>query len=99
MLPDISWITAIPDGCALAVKVVPRASRSEIVGVDSQGLRVRLQAPPVDGKANTALVKLLSEALDLPRRAIAVVSGEASRRKRVHVIGMTPIEIRQRFNL
>jgi uncharacterized protein (TIGR00251 family) len=94
-----SWIAAAPDGCSLAVKATPRASRSEIVGIDSQGLRVRLQAPPVDGKANTALVELLADALDLPRRAVAVVGGETSRLKRVRVAGLTPADVLIRLKL
>lgn len=99
MKPDQSWIAAATDGCCLTVKATPRASRNEVIGLDPQGLRVRLQAPPVDGKANAALVELLAKALSLPRRAVAVVGGESSRLKRIRVAGLTPADVRKRLQV
>jgi uncharacterized protein (TIGR00251 family) len=72
----------------LEVEVQPRASRTEVVGWREGRLRVRLTAPPVEGAANAALVGLLAERLGLPRRALAVVSGAAARRKRVRIDGI-----------
>ncbi|MBL8982864.1 MAG: DUF167 domain-containing protein [Gemmatimonadetes bacterium] len=68
-----------------AVHVQPRATRSEVVGCHGDALRVRLQAPPVDGAANEALVELLADTLEVPRRAIALVAGHTARRKVVEV--------------
>lgn len=99
MPPGTAWVTAAPTGCMLAVKATPRASCSQIVAVDAQGLRVRLQAPPVDGKANAALVALLAEALGVPRRAVTVVGGATGRLKRVRVDGLTPTDVQQRLGL
>jgi uncharacterized protein len=71
-----------------SVRVQPRASRSEIVGLHGDALKVRLSAPPVDGAANVALVELLAEALGVPRRCVRVVSGATSRGKVVEVAGV-----------
>jgi uncharacterized protein (TIGR00251 family) len=68
--------------------VQPRASRSEVVGAHGGALKVRLQAPPVDGAANAALVELLAESLGVPRRAVRIVAGESSRSKTVDVDGV-----------
>ena len=70
-----------------AVHVQPRASRSEIVGLHGDALKVRLAAPPVDGAANDALVVLLAEALAVGRRAVRIVSGASSRAKTVEIEG------------
>ena len=70
-----------------AVHVQPRASRSEIVGLHGDALKVRLAAPPVDGAANEALVALLAEALAVGRRAVRIVSGASSRAKTVEIEG------------
>lgn len=69
------------------VQVVPRASRSEIVGEHNGALRVRLAAPPVDGAANEELIRTLARALKLPRSAIEIVAGHRSKLKGVCVTG------------
>jgi uncharacterized protein (TIGR00251 family) len=70
------------------VRVVPRASRSAVVGEHEGALRVRVAAPPVDGEANEELVRTLAKALDVPRRAVEIVSGLSSKTKRVRVSGV-----------
>lgn len=65
----------------LAVSVVPNARRSGADGLHDGALRVRLAAPPVDGKANEALIEWVAESLGLPRRAVTLVRGQTSRRK------------------
>ena len=72
------------------VRVVPRASRSEIVGEHDGALRVRITAAPVDGAANEALVRLLALALDVSRTDIAIAAGQTSRLKRVVISGIKP---------
>jgi uncharacterized protein (TIGR00251 family) len=78
----------------VSVHVQPRASRSEIIGQHGAALKVRLQAPPVDGAANEALVQLLSDSLGVSRRSVRVVSGAASRTKTVEVVGTTEAAVR-----
>jgi uncharacterized protein (TIGR00251 family) len=72
------------------VRVVPRASRSEIVGVQDGALRVRLAAPPVDGAANEELIRILARALKVSRTSVAITAGQTSRLKRVAVKGVEP---------
>ena len=69
------------------VQVVPRASRSEIVGEHAGALRVRIAAPPVEGAANVELVRLLARAMDVPRSAIEITNGHASKLKTIRVTG------------
>ena len=74
------------DGCIiLTVKVVPRASRDEIQGVMGDALKVRIQAPPVEGKANACLIRFLSKQWNIPRAGIEILSGETGRSKRIRI--------------
>ena len=65
----------------LAVQVVPRATKTEIVGMHGDALKIRLNAPLVDGKANKALIDFLAKHYNVPTRNIAILSGATSRRK------------------
>ena len=69
----------------LTVHIVPRASKTEIVGMHGDALKIRLAAPPVDGKANQALIAFLAAQYNVPVRSIAIVSGETSRRKIIEI--------------
>jgi len=69
----------------LEVRVQPRASRSEFAGLHGDRVRVRLQAPPVDGRANVALVEFLATAFDVPRARVSIEHGLAGRDKRVRI--------------
>jgi uncharacterized protein len=82
----------------LPVRVIPRASREALVWEDD-ALRVRLTAPPVEGAANEALIALLAERLGLPRHAITLARGAASRHKLVAVEGLDADELRRRLRL
>ena len=73
------------------VRVVPRASRSEIVSEHDGALRVRIAAPPVDGAANDELVRLLARAFGVPRGAIEIAAGHNSKLKTVRIAGGRPI--------
>ena len=77
------------------VRVQPRASANAVVGMQGDTLRVRLQAPPVDGAANEALVRFLAEALEVPRRQVRIVAGAASRNKVVEVDDLDPSALQQ----
>ena len=75
------------------VQVVPRASRSEIVGEHNGALRVRIAAPPVDGAANEELIHTLARALRVKRGAIEVVAGRTSKTKQVRVTSASPRDL------
>jgi uncharacterized protein (TIGR00251 family) len=83
-------LTRRDHGVRFSVHVQPRAARTEVRGVHNGALRVRLQAPPVDGAANAALVELLASSLGVPRRSVRVVAGESARLKIVDVEGVDP---------
>ena len=81
-------ITPTADGVRLRIRVQPSASRSEIAGRYGDAIRVRLAAPPIDGKANEALTRLLSDVLAVPHRAVTLCAGAGSRSKVVEVAGV-----------
>lgn len=77
--------------------MIPRAPRTRIDGTRGGAILIRLAAPPVEGAANQALIAFLSDALDLPRRSISIVSGEKSRDKRVRIEGIEEPAARTRL--
>jgi uncharacterized protein len=95
----MSWIQSASGGCVVNVRVIPRASKNQIQGVLGDALKIRLQAPPVEGKANEALVCFLAEILNLPSRSIILLSGETGRNKRVLLGGLVEAEARARLNI
>lgn len=81
----------------VAVRLVPRASRDEIVGFEGETLRVRVTAPPVAGRANAALTRLVAKRLGVARGAVRVAAGQSSRQKVLAVDGLTTEEVRRRL--
>lgn len=63
----------------------PRASKDEFVGLHGQSLKIRIKAPPVDGKANDYLMKFLAKQFGVSKRSITIISGELSREKRIKI--------------
>lgn len=84
-------------GVEIDVRVIPRASKTQLAGDRDGRLVVRLAAPPVEGAANDALIKFFSELLDVPRRAVRLVSGERGRNKRIAVAGIAADVARARL--
>jgi len=84
-------------GVRLAVRVVPRASRSAVAGVRGGRLMVRVTAPPVEGAANDAVLEVIADALGVPRRAVSLLAGETQRDKTVVIVGVTEAEVRRRL--
>ena len=82
-------ITEANGSVTFAVRVVPRSSRNQIVGVEGGALKIKLTAPPVEGAANTALVEFVAEWLGVRRSAVSIVSGDKARSKLVRVNGVT----------
>lgn len=90
-----AWISPVSGAAVVAVHVQPGARRSAVVGVHGGRLKLALQAPPVEGRANEALVAYLAATLRIPRRQVRLVAGEHSRDKRVEVRGVDPTEVAQ----
>lgn len=84
------WLRADKDGVVLTLHIQPGAKKTEVIGPHGDALKIRLAAPPVDGKANAALLAFVAEKLGAGKAAVALVSGETSRAKRVRVAGVTP---------
>jgi uncharacterized protein (TIGR00251 family) len=90
----VPYLTDIPAGAVLTLRIIPRAAKNSIQGPHGDALKVRLCAPPVDGAANTALIKFLSDTLSIPRARIQLLSGQTSRSKRVLLTGAKSNDIR-----
>ena len=73
------------DSIIFTVRVVPRASKSEIVGELDGALKVRIASPPVDGAANAELIKLLAKAFDVSKSAVEIIGGQTSKAKLVKI--------------
>lgn len=82
-------------GITLTVRIVPRASTSEIVGDHEGALRIRIAAPPVEGAANRELIRLLAKRLKVPQNAVEIVSGASSKNKIVRLKGVTATALAQ----
>lgn len=82
------------DSVLLQVRVQPRASKDEIAGVMGGALKVRLQAPVVEDRANEALCEYLARLLKTPKSAVRILSGSRSRVKRLEIRGVTGQEVR-----
>lgn len=83
----MSWYQARDDGWVLVLHVQPGARTTEVAGLHGEALKIRLAAPPVDGKANAALCRFLAGALGVPVAAVDVLAGAGSRHKRVFIRG------------
>ena len=83
----------------IRIRVAPRSSSNGIVGEENGVLKIRLTAPPVEGKANKALRGLLAKRLGLPKGSIEIVSGEKSRNKTVRIRGLSRQEVEGRLGL
>ncbi len=84
------WLSLHGGAVHVSIRLQPRASRTEIAGSGGDSLRIRVAAPPVDGAANDALVRFLASRTGMPRSAIRLVRGRASRQKIVAIEGLDP---------
>jgi uncharacterized protein (TIGR00251 family) len=87
MNENVRWpcLSARGDGAVLRLAVVPNAKRTQVDGLHDGALRVRLAAPPVEGRANEALVAWLAKSLGVPRRCVELTQGASGRRKTVAI--------------
>lgn len=93
----MSYLQAKIGSVVLRVKALPGSKRDEVRGVDGGALKIAVTAPPEKGKANKALLAVLAEFLGVSRRHVTLISGEASRDKRVEVAGVTAAEIEEKL--
>jgi hypothetical protein len=85
-------------GAALAIRVTPRARKDEIVEIlADQTIKIRLAAPPVDGKANKALIEFLAKVLDVPRSRVEIIAGASGRDKLVSILDLDSGEAQSRI--
>ena len=80
-----------------AIRVVPRASRSQIVGEHNGALKIHLTSPPVDGAANTELIKLLAKQFGVSKSDVEIVAGETSKIKRIKIANLSQSRFEARF--
>ncbi len=92
MVPEISENIAART-VSFPVRVQPRASKDEIAGVMDGALKIRLQAPAVENRANDALVEFLAHLLKTPKSAVRILGGERSRTKRIEIRGVTKQQV------
>ena len=92
-------IDSVSNSCTLAIKAIPNAPRSEIVSWLGESLKVKVHAPPVEGRANEALCEFLAETLGLPRRAVSVLRGDTSRHKVLRIEGLTLAAVKMRLRI
>jgi len=87
------WLTAINGAnVMLTVYVQPKASQTRVAGIHDGALKISVTAPPVEGKANAALIKFLAKLFRIPKSAISIESGEQSRTKRFLLSGLSYAE-------
>lgn len=94
----MSVFTEVHGAVTFAVKVVPRAPKNQIAGLEGDALKIRLNAPPVEGKANDALIAFLAATFGVARAQIEIVTGQVSRRKIVRVRGVTAKQIEAKLS-
>ena len=86
-----------PAGATFQVKVHPRARKNAITGEVGDAVKIALTAPPVEGRANEACVKLLAEFLNVPRSSVTIAAGESSRQKVIRIAGVTAAHVEERL--
>jgi uncharacterized protein (TIGR00251 family) len=90
-------VVPVSGGCLIRLHIQPRASRTEIVGLHGDALKLRIAAPPVDGEANEAVIRFLAEKLGVPRSAVTLERGGSSRVKTVRVVGIAAGVVAERL--
>jgi uncharacterized protein len=88
-----AWLRPAADGCTLNVHVQPGAKRSEVVGEHGDALKIRVASPPVDGRANEALIAFLATRLGVAKGSVELLAGDSSRKKRLAVRGVSAQDV------
>ncbi len=93
----MSWLIAGDASVTLRLHIQPGAKKSEVAGLHGEALKIRLAAPPVDGRANACLIAFVADRLEIAKTKISIVSGETSRAKRIRISGVDAAFVRRRF--
>ena len=84
-------------GVTFAIKVQPRARKNAITGTVGNALKLALTAPPVEGKANHAVIEFFADFFEIPRSSVSIASGETSRNKLIRISGISAQRVRERL--
>ena len=82
-----------PDGCTLTVRIHPGARKNAITGIHDAALKISLTAPPIEGRANQALIAFLADQLRIPKSRITLLTGTTSRSKTLRITGKSAAEV------
>ena len=89
----IAYTHPTPDGCTLQVRIHPGARKNAITGIHAGALKISLTTPPVDGRANEALIAFLSDRLRIPKACISLISGQTNRSKTLRIATLTAPQV------
>ena len=87
------YVHDTPDGCTLSVRIHPGARKNAVSGIHDAALKISLTTPPVDGRANEALIAFLADALRLPKSRITLITGQTSRTKLLRITGKSAANV------
>ncbi len=93
----MTWLRSEAEAVVLSLHIQPGARKTEVVGLHGAALKVRLAAPPVDGKANQALIDFLAGRLGVSKQQVELIAGASSRAKRVRIHGMDAESVGKRL--
>ena len=85
-------------GVTFAVKIQPRARKNAITGTVGDAIKLAVTAPPVEGKANQAVIEFFADFFEIPRSSVSIASGETSRNKVIRVSGISAQQVRERLS-
>lgn len=91
-------VTESSKGISFSIKVHPRARKNAITGIIGDALKLALTAPPVEGRANRAVIEFFAELFEIPRSSVTITSGETSRNKKVRIAGLTRAAVAARLS-
>ena len=91
------WLRQDAQDVMLTLHIQPGAKKTEVAGAHGEAMKIRLAAPPVDGKANQCLLDFLAERLGVAKRQVVLVSGASARAKRVRVEGVDAASVRRKL--
>lgn len=97
LAPAYTMVSTPTDNCIIKVRVQPKASRNQVDGYEEGTLRLRVTAPPTDGKANAGVIALLAKTLGISKSKLAIVRGHGSRDKSVSIDTLSELEVRRRI--
>jgi uncharacterized protein (TIGR00251 family) len=88
-----AFIRDVADGCILNARIHPGGRRNAVTGIHAEALKISLTTPPVDGRANEALISFVAEALRLPKARVTLLTGVTSRSKTLQITGKSAAEV------